>query len=149
MGWSQLEYKDRWSLVMSATQAAATVGMFVVTLVGIWKVAPIITYQVEQQQTAVARAEPKLIVEPVTDPFVVAALAWWVDQVQKHQRIVELTDAAGQNGRKVSYEIVAGGGEEIASGIRPDLLVVTSTANGKKEVVSVPVNENAMLPSQY
>lgn len=149
MGWKQLEYKDRWSLVMSAIQAAATVGMFVVTLVGIWKVAPIITYQIEQQQTTVARTEPKLIVEPVTDPFVVTALAWWVDQVQRHQRIVELIDAAEQNGGKVSYEIVAGGGKEIAQGISPDLLVVTSTVDGKKEVVSVPVNENAMSPSQY
>jgi hypothetical protein len=38
----------------------------------------------------------------------------------------------------------------IAPGVKPDLSVVTaSSPDGKKEVVSVPVNEDAMLPSQY
>ena len=33
MGWKELDTKDRWSLVTSGIQAAATVGMFIVTLV--------------------------------------------------------------------------------------------------------------------
>jgi hypothetical protein len=38
----------------------------------------------------------------------------------------------------------------IAPGVKADLLVVTAISpDGEKEVVSVPVNEDAMLPSQY
>lgn len=150
MGWKQLEFKDRWSLVTGGLQAAATAGMFVVTLIGVWKVAPIITYQIQQQEFEVAQAQPGLMLEAVSDPFVIDALAWWTGQVQSHRRIVELTGAPGRAGGKVSFEIRAGGGTAIAPGMKPDLLVVTAAGpGGKKEVVTVPVNKNAMSPSQY
>jgi hypothetical protein len=42
--WRALDRKDRWSLITGSLQAAATIGMFLVALVGIWKVTPIITY---------------------------------------------------------------------------------------------------------
>ncbi len=150
MGWKQLEFKDRWSLVTGGLQAAGTVGMFVVALVGIWKVAPIITYQVQQQESKIAQGSPGLKLGSVTDPFVIDALGWWTDQVQSYQRIVYLTSASGRAGRTVSFEIVAGGGTAIAPDMKPDLLVVTATGPaGKREVVTVPVNKNAMSPSQY
>ena len=150
MGWKQLEFKDRWSLVTGGLQAMATVGVFVVTLIGIWKVAPIITYQIQQQESKVAATQSKLKPEAVTDPFVIDALTWWTDVLQSYQRIVELTGASGRVGRKVSFEILIGGGSAIAPGMKPDLLVLTAVGPaGKKEVVSVPVNKNAMSPSQY
>ena len=51
MGWRELEYRERWSLVVSTIQALATLGAFTVALVGVWRVAPIITYQVEKQKS--------------------------------------------------------------------------------------------------
>lgn len=150
MGWKQLEFKDRWSLVAGGLQAAATLGMFVVTLIGIWKVAPIITYQVQQQESKVAQAQPGLMLEAVSEPFVVDALVWWTGHVESYRRIVELTGAPGRTGGKVSFEIQADRGTAIAPGMKPDLLVVTAAGpGGKKEVVTVPVNKNAMSPSQY
>ena len=55
MGWKEISLKDRWIMVAATLQALAAVGTFLVALVGIWKVAPIITYQVQQ----VARQEEK------------------------------------------------------------------------------------------
>jgi hypothetical protein len=52
--------------------------------------------------------------------------------------------------RKVSFEIIVNGTTAIASGVTPDLLVVTSKAgSGPSETIKVPVNEQAMPPSQY
>ncbi len=150
MGWKQLEFKDRWSLVTGATQALATLGTFIVALIGIWKVAPIITYQVQQQAAEVAATQPPAIGEVVQDPFVRDALAWWTGQVQSYRRIIDLTHSSVHRGSKVTFVVRPKGGTAIAPTVNPDLLVVTAvSAGGKKETVSVSVNEDAMSPSQY
>lgn len=54
MGWSDIKTSERWSLIATTVQASATVGMLVVAVIGISKVAPIITYQtyqIEQKKT--------------------------------------------------------------------------------------------------
>lgn len=143
MSWKQLEFKDRWAIITGGLQAAATLGMFAVALISIWKVTPIITYQVEQQAS-------KLKVKPVSDPFVSDALDWWTEQKNSYDRIAELTEGSTRKGRKVSFEIVPEGAAAIATGIKPDLLIVTSNGTtGNKEVVAVAVNKHAMSPSQY
>lgn len=150
MGWKQLEFRDRWSLVTSAVQALATVGTFMVALIGIWKVAPIITYQVQQQEAQSVAMSSGVTEDALDEPLVRDAFAWWSEKVQSHQKIIELTHPSLQRGSKVSFEIRTDGGTVIAPGVKPDLLVVTAISRaGKKEVVSVPVNEDAMSPSQY
>jgi len=149
MPWKDLPLKDRSMVVAAWLQASATIGMFVIALVGIWQVTPIITYQIEQQvqarRTAVAPAATT-----ATGRFVAEAFSWWSAQVTSYRRIVELTAVPVPQGVKVSYQLVSGGGQELVAGMRPDLLVVTATtATGAKEILSVPVNENAMTPSQY
>jgi hypothetical protein len=146
MGWKDLEFRERVSLMTSGLQAAATFGMFLVALIGIWKVTPIITYQVEQQQSELAQIAP----EPHTHPLVVDALGWWSGHMRNYNRLVEILGEAESGGLDVSFEIQEGAGEEIAPDLRPDLLVVSAIDTaGKQEVISVPVNHNAMAPSQY
>ncbi len=146
MDWKQIELKDRISLMTAGLQALATFGMFVVALVGIWKVTPIITYQVQQQESELSQ----ITVEPETNPLVADALEWWSSQLAGYRRVIELTSESGRQGRDVSFDIVSSGGMAIARGVRPDLLVVTAVdSGGEEETVSVPVNENAVSPSQY
>ncbi|UCH46499.1 MAG: hypothetical protein JSU95_10230 [Betaproteobacteria bacterium] len=150
MGWKQLEFKDRWSLLTSGLQALATLGTFIVALIGVWKVAPIITYQVQQQESEAVARQTQFAGEAVEHPFVKDALVWWTKQVENYGQIVELTHSAVHKGSKVSFEVRRRGGTAIAPGLKPDLLVVTAISSaGKKEVVSVPVNQDAMSPSQY
>lgn len=146
MAWKDLEYRERMSLMTSGLQALATFGMFLVALIGIWKVTPIITYQVEQQESELAQ----IAVEPHTDPLVVDALGWWSGHMRNYHRLVEVFGEAEKKGLEVSFEILPAAGAEIAPGTRPDLLVVRAAdPAGKEEVISIPVNENAMAPSQY
>ena len=146
MGWKDLEYRDRVRLTTSALQAAATVGMFLIALIGIWKVTPIITYQVERQESDLAQ----IAVEPHTHPIVIDALSWWGGHMRSYDRIVEILDEAGDGSLEVSFEILEGAGAEIVPGLSPDLLVVSAVnAAGEQEVISVPANDNAMTPSQY
>jgi len=144
MGWKQLNFKERWSLATSGLQAAATFGMLVVAIFGVWKVTPIITYQVQQQQSELAQMVP----EPNTDPLVVDALTWWTKQLRGYRSVVTMIDDSVRQGQEISFEILPGGGTAIARGVSPDLLVVTTTGPGGQNV-SVPVNQNAMSPSQY
>jgi hypothetical protein len=146
MGWKDLEYRERMSLVTSSLQASATFGMFLVALIGIWKVTPIITYQVQQQESEVAQ----IAVEPHTDPLVVDALGWWSGHMRDYRRLVEILGEAEEKGLDASFDILQAAGSEIVPGVRPDLLVVSAVdSKGEQEVISVPVNENAMAPSQY
>ena len=145
MGWKELEYRDRVRLMSSAVQAAASIGMFFIALIGIWKVTPIITYQVEQQKSDLAQLAP----EPHTDPLVVEALGWWGGHMRSLDRMVEVLGEAEKRGQDVSFEILPGAGPEIVPGMSPDLLVVTVDAAGKQETISVPVNNDAMMPSQF
>lgn len=150
MPWKDISSKDRSVLVAAWVQAGATIGMFVVALVGIWRVAPIITYQIEQQEQAQSRQATKPAADTLSGRFTGDAFDWWSAQVASYRRIVELTAPAGVQSKKVDYQLVSGGGTEVVAGLRPDLLVVTATGPaGEKEIVSVPVNENAMSPSQY
>lgn len=150
--WTELNTKDRWLLVTAGLQAAATIGTFLVAVVGIWKVAPIITYQVQQQE-ARRTEQPAAAVSAAgsaTDRFAADAVSWWGTQVANLQRIIDLTGPAAPGGSKVRFEVIAGGAPGIAPGAAPDLLVVTSTSRGgTSETVQVPVNEHAMPPSQY
>jgi len=150
MSWKELGTKDHWLLTTAALQAAATIGTFVVALIGIWKVTPIITYQVQQQEAQIQRAAQAITGDSVTDRFAADAVNWWNAQVASYERVLALTAAGASRDRKVTFEIIAGGATAIAPGVKPDLLVVTATArSGPVETVKVPVNENAMSPSQY
>jgi len=152
MAWKDLSSKDRSILVAAWLQASATIGMFVVALIGVWRVAPIITYQIQQQeqQAQSQRATGRPVSESLSGRFIGDAFGWWSAQVAGYQRILELTATPGAKAIKVNYQLVSGGGTEVVPGLRPDLLIVTAvTAAAEKEVVSVPVNENAMSPSQY
>lgn len=146
MGWKDLDYRERVSVMTSGVQAAATFGMFLVALIGIWKVTPIITYQVERQESALEQ----IAVEPDTHPLVLDALSWWGGHVRNFDRLVEILDEARKRGTEVSFEVLEEAATEIVPGLRPDLLVVTVVDKaGKQEMISVPVNSNAMGPSQY
>lgn len=146
MGWKELDFRERVSVTTSGIQAAAAFGMFLVAIIGIWKVTPIITYQVERQESALAQ----IAVEPHTHPLVLDALSWWGGQLQNYDRLVEVLGEAENGKADVSFEILAEAGPAIVPGLRPDLLVVSATGTaGKQERISVPVNNNAMPPSQY
>ena len=151
MPWKDLATKDRWLLVTAALQAAATMGTFLVALVGIWQVVPIITYQVQQQEASTRRLPPVAVGgESVTDRFASDAVGWWQAQVASYQRILELTSGGGRPDRSVTFELVTQGATSVAPGVAPDLLVVTaSMKGGASETVKVAVNEQAMPPSQY
>jgi hypothetical protein len=151
MPWKDMTTRDRSMTLAAWLQASATVGLLVIGLIGIWQVTPIITYQIQQQQQAGAeRAAATPAADSATGRFVADAHAWWSAQVASYRRIIDLTDAANAQRLQVGYQLVAGGGAEIAPGLRPDQLIVTAVgATGEKEVVSIPVNENAMSPSQY
>lgn len=148
--WRALDRKDRWNLITGSLQAAATIGMFLVALIGIWKVTPIITYQVQQQEVQAERAKVQPLTGSQTDVFVADALNWWIGQVQSFKRIIEVTGAGAPKDSRVAFKLVKSGGTSIAPGVAPDLLVVTVTdRQGKAESITVPVNEHAMSPSQY
>ena len=148
--WRALDRKDRWSLIAGSLQAAATLGMFLVALVGIWKVTPIITYQVQQQEVQAKRESVQPSSGSLTDVFATDALNWWAGQVKSFRRIIEVTGAGATRDKKVAFQLVKSGAGSIAPGVAPDLVVVTITdRQGKVESISVPVNENAMSPSQY
>lgn len=145
MGWWDLEFKERWQTIVAAVQAAATLGTFVVAAVGIWKVTPIITYQVERQKEAEPAPPGISEYSKVANKFVDGVLNWWTGQVQDYQRIMELIGKRVELGLDVNYEVAKSKVEN-----EPDFLVVTaSDARGKTEVVRVPVNTKAMPPSQY
>ena len=86
MGWKDLDFRERTSLMTSAIQAAATFGMFLVAVIGIWKVTPIITYQVEKQASDLSQ----IAVEPHTHPLVIDALSWWGSHMQSYDRLIEI-----------------------------------------------------------
>lgn len=148
--WKGLDRKDRWALVSSTLQAAATWGMFFVALVGIWKVTPIITYQIQQQEVQAERARVQEFAGSVTDVFAADALNWWSGQVRSFQRIIAVTGSGAPGDKKVAFELVEAGATSIAPGVTPDLLHVTVTdRQGQVESIKVAVNEHAMSPAQY
>ncbi len=157
MGWKTLDFKERWVLMATGFQALAAVGTFLVALIGIWSVTPIITYQtyqIEQKQEAekeAARMKTKLFpTGQVEEVFVDDVLTWWQSQVQAYERILELIANQTKRGLKITFEVVEAGAPSTVPGVTPDLLIVRSTdPNGKTEILKVPVNANAMTPSQY
>lgn len=150
MPWKDLTSKDRWLVFTAVIQAAATVGTFLVALVGFWKVTPIIAYQVQQQEAQALQPAAVQAGESVTDRFTADAVSWWSAQVASHERILELTGKRAAGELTVSFEVVAEGAASIAPAVAPDLLVVTARSpNGSIEAVKVAVNDDAMPPSQY
>lgn len=137
-------------LVTAGLQAAATIGTFLVALVGIWQVTPIIAYQVQQQEARTTRAVGGVTGESISDRFAADAVNWWSEQVASYERILELTGGGAGRDRTVTFEVMPAGGSSIAAGMTPDLLVVSVMDRaGTTESVKVPVNANAMPPSQY
>lgn len=137
-------------LVTAGLQAAATIGTFLVALVGIWQVTPIIAYQVQQQEARTTRAVGGVTGESISDRFAADAVNWWSEQVASYERVLELTGGGAGRDRTVTFEVIPAGGSSIAAGMAPDLLVVSVLDRaGTTESVKVPVNANAMPPSQY
>lgn len=140
-------------MISVSLQAAAAVGTFLVAVVGIWKVTPIITYQVQRQEQETA--EPAVQEEVKEDRIrssriVEDADDWWSAQVKSYARILELTRKRPDEGWRVGFKIVPAGGDAIVPEMTPDLLVVSATdSTGKTEVAKVPVNDKAMTPAQY
>jgi hypothetical protein len=146
LGWKDLDFSERWSLLVSTIQALATVGAFLVAAIGIWRVTPIITYQIERQKSEalpeVGAAAPE---SALSSQFVNEVVGWWVPRVRAYARTVELIRTREQQGAQLSYELVlapkAGPGELP----QPDLLVVRAVRGARApEVVTVPVNEQAL-----
>lgn len=157
MFWRKIATKERAFFVVAAIQAAAALGTFIVALIGVWNVAPIISYQIEKQQK---EEDIEVLTEPTSpalqthgktgDYFVDDVLSWWAGQVQSYQRIMSLISQRQERGLKIKYSIIKSTDVSGIPDTTVDLLVVTaSSASGKKEVIKVPVNENAMPPSQY
>lgn len=164
MGWKDLEYRERWNLVCSALQAAATIGTFLVALVGLWSVVPIITYQIGQQETrtsqppqAAQKAPPQALSVPsvsehseMAERFVADVLSWWTVQVDNYQRIMDLVDVRNEKHLRVSFKIVRSTTVAGVPSETTDMLVFTATEpGGRTETIQVPVNAKAMPPSQY
>lgn len=160
MAFRDIETKYRWSLIISAAQALATLGMFVVALIGVWKVAPIITYQtyqIEQKQEAEQTAELAKVSEAklpqysaAVDRFVNDVLGWWTSQVKSYQRIMDLIKEKDKRQLNIKFKVVGSAPASNEQIPDPDSLVVTATgANMKKQTIRVPVNEHAMTPNQY
>lgn len=144
MAWKDLDFKERWSLLAATVQAAATLGAFAVALVGIWRVAPIITYQVEKQ-----RAEPLSVAlaptsgSPLARQFAEQALDWWAPRVADYARIVELVRTRDDKGLDVAFELIPGRSEggEWSSDV---LVFVSRGAEQEDEVIRIEVNERAL-----
>lgn len=152
--WKDLELKERWGLIAATVQAVATFGAFLVALVGVWKVAPIITYQVQQQQEAEALEQQAVASIPasheVAEAFSADAALWWSGQVRSYQRVLDLIDAKAKRNLKVGFEVRESAGPQDVPGVVPDMLIVTATElDGKKDWVRVSVNEKAVSPTQY
>ena len=155
-----LKSRQRIGLIAIIVQASATVGMFIVAIVGITQVAPIITYQTIQiEQKQEEEAKKKALLDEaaletklprhsvVVDRFVNDVLSWWTNQVESYQRIM---NAIKDKDKKVSFTVV--GAKQDSSGVvsSPDFLIVnTISSAGKKETIKVAVNEGAMNPNQY
>jgi len=150
MGWRDLEYRERWSLIVSTIQALATLGAFLVAIVGIWRVAPIITYQVEKQ-----RAEPIPLAvgggtgSALAGRFVNDALEWWSPRVVAYGRIVELVKTRTGRGWELSFELQKGVGVG-DDALTSDVLVVHARhAKHEDETLRVEVNESAIQPGHF
>ncbi|MDJ0790216.1 MAG: hypothetical protein QNK05_25760 [Myxococcota bacterium] len=145
MAWKDLDFKERWSLVAATIQATATLGAFAVALVGIWRVAPIITYQVEKQKAdPVSVGLAPISGSPLARRFARQTLEWWNPRVADYARIVELIRTREDEGVEVDYELIPGrpdGGQGSA-----DLLVVASRRPGEEEeeVLRIEVNARAL-----
>lgn len=147
MAWKSLEYKDRWILIVAAIQSLATLGTFIVALVGLWRISPIITYRIERQQKEESSNATLSLLQSkeVGDKFVGDALAWWKVQVNNYERVMELIKNREQRNLDITYNI-----EESTASNVPDLMVLTAVdVDGKAEVVKVPINAKAMPPTQY
>lgn len=146
MGWKDLEFSERWSLLVSTVQALATVGAFLVAAVGIWRVAPIITYQIERQKSEtlpqVGAAAPD---SALSSRFVNEVVAWWVPRVRAYGRIVELIRTREQQGTDLTYDLVLAPKTGPGEVPQPDILVVRAVRGSRApEVVTVAVNEQAL-----
>jgi hypothetical protein len=151
LGWRDLEYRERWSLVVSTIQAFATLGAFMVALIGIWRVAPIITYQVEKQR---AEALPVAMGETsgseIATRFTTEAIAWWTPRVRDYARIIELIRTREDAGLEVSFELIEAP-EDAGSGTwKADVLVVAAKhPREEDEVIRVEVNDRAMTLAHF
>lgn len=151
MGWQDLEFKERWSMVVGAVHAFASVGMVIVAIVGFSSVTPIIRHEVQQRahEEALAEFEAFASRNSFAGTFVGEVLFWWTDQVRAYQRILELTARVDPE-VNVSFEVVESTPFPGVPGHVSDSLVVTAIdADGHTEKVEVPVNDDAMPPSQY
>ncbi len=156
-------FRARLALIAAIVQASATVGMFIVAIIGISKVAPIITYQTyqieqkreeetkKQEKEEQAELETKLPKHSMSaDRFVNDVLGWWTNQVENYQKIMDLIASKNKQQLKITFRIVAAKSDDSESIASPDFLIVNATdPTGKKQVVKVAVNEKAMNPNQY
>jgi len=150
MGWQDLEFRERWSLIVSTIQAVATAGAMLVAVVGIWRVAPIITYQVEKQRTEpLPLVVPETSGSPLAKRFADEALAWWSPRVATYDRIVELVRTREKRGTEIGFELIGDVGAD-GEEIEPGVLVVTADQPGREaETLRVEVNEQAMQPALF
>jgi len=147
MGWKSLEYKGGWTLIIATIQSIATLGTFIVALVGISRVTPLISYQIERQQDDESTKSILSLLqsEEAADKFVGEALGWLTVQVKNYQHIMDLIKRRDQRNLDVTYDI-----EESTTQNVPDILVVTAVnVDGKAEMVKVPINSKVMSPTQY
>ena len=86
MGWKDMDYKERWTMVIAAVQSFAALGTFIAAIVGVWRVAPIITYQIQQQvlqqQKEAEQAAAAMPSSEVANRVVGDVMSWWTAQVR-------------------------------------------------------------------
>lgn len=151
--WKTLGLQQRWTLIVLTIQATAALGTFIAAIVGVWSVSPIISYRIEQQER-LRQTEERAITLPDTHPvtarFVQDVHGWWESHVLSYERVLEILEAREQLGLSVAYEIYESPQLVGVAESTSDVLVLTATgADGKAQVVEVPVNENAMPLTQY
>ena len=137
MWWKELKSSERWGISVATLQALATFGMFIVTLIGIWKVTPIITYQtyqIEQKQEKEEAAKELTPLDtkmpkhsPSADRFVNDVLNWWTSQVESYQKIMDLIKAKDTQKLKISFRVIESTSKETDATPSPDFLVITAT----------------------
>ncbi len=153
MNWKNMDIKELWGLIVATIQALASFGIAIIALIGLWKVSPIIVYQVEQQEKASEVSSPSESPSQhteISNQFVENVLAWWTTHVQNYQKILELVSTCREGDVDLRFEVSRSSDVAAVPGLTCDCLTITAVhSDGTIEVVKAPVNDKAVGLTQY
>jgi len=155
--WRELSFLEKWTLISGTIHAVSTFGLALVAVIGLYKVAPIIVYQVEQQEQqrlaqegVVAPLGETALHSEIADVFVDDVLDWWTHQIESYRQILDLIDLQTRNRARLAFQIERSQPVPGAPEIKSDYLVLTATLDSRQqETARIPVNESAVCPNQY